>query len=109
MQPYFYNAECIAVTDGDTVSVNIDVGFGFNTTQKLRFIGIDTPERNDKGYYEAAQFTKEKILGKKILINSLKKDAFGRWLANVYFKKDDQYVCLNNELIEQGFAVEYKY
>ncbi|MGZ9868247.1 thermonuclease family protein [Priestia endophytica] len=108
MQPYFYNAECIGVTDGDTCTVKIDVGFGFTTVQKLRFIGINTPERHVEGYEEATQFTKDKILNKKIIINTVEKDAFGRWLASVYYKEEDTYKSLNEELLSTGLAVVYK-
>ncbi|AKO92030.1 hypothetical protein BEH_07905 [Priestia filamentosa] len=108
MQPYFYNAECIGVTDGDTCTVKIDVGFGFSTIQKLRFLGVNTPERHVEGYEEATQFTEDKILNKEIIINTHKKDAFGRWLADIYYKEDDAYRSLNEDLLTNELAVVYK-
>lgn len=108
MQPYFYKAICTRVIDGDTAVVNLDVGFGFKTIQTMRFLEVNTPERYALGYEEATQFTSEKILGKEILINTTEKDAFGRWLANIYYKENDQYVNLNQELINNKLASVYK-
>ena len=42
---YEYNAELDRVVDGDTVDVNIDLGFGiWIRDERVRVMGIDTPE-----------------------------------------------------------------
>ena len=61
MKEFVYNsAYCINVIDGDTIDVDIDVGFDFSTVQRLRLEGIDTPERNEPGYGTAKQFVIDK-------------------------------------------------
>ena len=49
---YVYKAYVRSVYDGDTITVDIDVGFGITlTSQKIRLRGIDTPEVRENGYY----------------------------------------------------------
>ena len=44
---YEYKAKLIKVVDGDTVDVDIDLGFGvWMKKQRIRMYGIDTPENN---------------------------------------------------------------
>lgn len=108
MEPYFYNARCTRVIDGDTAVVDISVGFDFKTEQKIRFLGVNTPERNMSGYKEATNFTTGKILGKDLIINTVEKDVFGRWLAYVYYPENKQMVSLNQQLLDGGYAVVYE-
>ena len=43
--PYEYNATVTEVVDGDTIVIDIDLGFDvIFTNQKVRLLGIDTPE-----------------------------------------------------------------
>ena len=43
--PYEYNAKVTEVVDGDTVVIDIDLGFDVVfTNQKVRLLGVDTPE-----------------------------------------------------------------
>ena len=42
---YKYRVSSLAkVVDGDTIDVNIDLGFDVSTQQRVRLLGIDTPE-----------------------------------------------------------------
>ncbi|USK72664.1 thermonuclease family protein [Peribacillus asahii] len=100
----FLNCICTNVIDGDTLDVEIDVGFDFKTKQRLRLIGVDTPERNTKGYKQATDFTTEKCLNKPVQVTTYKRDAFGRWLSIVEVDGEN----LNNTLIEKGLADVYK-
>ena len=105
MVPYVYKAVCTNVVDGDTIDCVIDVGFHLTTTQRLRLIGIDTPEHDEPGYREATEFTASCILGREIYIETYKTDAFGRYLADVYFydeKGNERH--LNQLLLEKGLA-----
>ena len=44
--PYYYNCTLVRVIDGDTIDVDIDLGFSVTLTkQRVRLAGIDTPER----------------------------------------------------------------
>lgn len=44
------------------------------------------------------------ILNKDIILTTYKADAFGRYLGEVYYEKDGQQVCLNDELLNLGLA-----
>lgn len=94
---------CTNVVDGDTIDVEIDVGFDFKTTQRLRLMGIDTPERGEPGFMEATLFVSDICLNRNIQIRTYKKDSFGRWLADVF----SQEVFLNSLLIQEGLAKPY--
>ena len=42
---YEYNCKVVKIVDGDTVDVDIDLGFGIQLTdERVRIMGIDTPE-----------------------------------------------------------------
>lgn len=99
----FNNCLCINVIDGDTIDVEIDVGFDFKTQQRLRLYGIDTPERNEPGYGEAKQFVIDQVYLEPVQIVTYKKDSFGRWLSTVFINGEN----LNDRLLAEGLAVEY--
>lgn len=80
----YENCKLIRVIDGDTFIVSIDVGFNFNTIQRIRLLGCDMPERKDPGGKEAsAQLEGYLRGGEKLVITTLQQDSFGRWLAQV--------------------------
>jgi len=94
------------VVDGDTVEVKID-----DKKEKVRLIGIDTPETVDPnrpvGCYgkEASDFTKS-LLAKNtsvtLVIDVEPRDKYGRLLAYVYRTQDNLFV--NAELARLGYA-----
>ena len=50
---YEYNARILRVVDGDTVDVDIDLGFGMAyVKQRVRMLGIDTPESRTRDLEE---------------------------------------------------------
>jgi len=95
-----------AVVDGDTITLV--------NGEKLRYIGIDTPEEFDARKpvqcfaKEAAEKNKELVEGKTILfykdINT--KDAYGRWLGYVYLEDG---TFINEKLVKDGYAFAYPY
>lgn len=124
-EPFTYNALVARVVDGDTVDVVIDLGFGAtmgrydrrSTWIRLRLLGADafetslrggtTPEERDKGR-EARVQVKEWMESKWVRVSTRKSkstDAFGRWLAHIYFEDDDGvWHSLADRLILGGFT-----
>lgn len=100
---YQFNAFCTNVVDGDTADLVIDVGFKLTTTQRVRFLSINTPERGQRGYQEAKDFVISKILDKDLVVETYKSDNFGRYLAVITVDG----VNLNNLLLSEGLAVPY--
>ena len=50
---YEYNCKIVKVVDGDTVDVDIDLGFGvWLRDQRIRLYGIDTPESRTSDPFE---------------------------------------------------------
>lgn len=103
------------VVDGDTIDVDIDLGFNISYYQRVRLAGIDTPEsrttdKNEKILGLEVKKRLDEILKKanKIVIRTEKPDStekYGRILGWIFI--DDAKVSVNEDLIKDGFAWEY--
>lgn len=106
---YQYRAEVTEVYDGDTVTVDIDLGFDvWMKDQKLRLYGIDAPEMRGPEKPDGTisrDALRDKILGKQVMLCSYKdeKGKFGRYLATIWLNDLD----VNRWLVEEGYAVPY--
>ena len=107
---YEYNAKVTKVYDGDTITVDFDLGFGIILRkQKIRLLGINAPEvrgeQREDGLKTRDELRK-RILGKKVVIKTSKdkKGKYGRWLGEIWLEDE----CVNDWLIKEGFAEEYK-
>ena len=88
---YEYKVTVDRVIDGDTVDVDIHLGFNvILNKQRIRLMGIDTPESRTRNLEEKARG----LLSK-----------FGRILGVLY--KDDETISINQKMCEEGFAVPY--
>lgn len=84
-----------------------------NNKERIRLIGVDTPEtvhpNKPVEYFgkEASAFTKREIEGRKVRLEYdwEKKDRYGRTLAYVYRVEDGFF--LNAEIIKQGYGHAY--
>ncbi len=92
-------AECIGVTDGDTIIV-----LSGTEQIKIRLEGIDAPERGQDFSNRARQLTSSLVYGKQVQILPKEKDRYGRLVARV--RADGKDVSL--ELIKAGLAWHYK-
>ncbi|MBU0468469.1 MAG: thermonuclease family protein [Candidatus Omnitrophica bacterium] len=114
---YTYCARVIRVVDGDTLDVNIDVGFGIWLHERLRLKSINAPEAMTNAGKYSKQFL-AKYLSKcpNIIIRTSKEGMYGRWLADVFALKNciDPYKIaaegeyLNQTLLDEGLAEVYK-
>ena len=114
---YEYKVNILKVVDGDTVDVDIDLGFGcWLRNERVRIVGIDCPEsrtsaRIEKVFGEAAKQRLTSLLSSEAtLISQISKmgenmkGKFGRILGD--FKTiNDQIV--STTLMEEGHAVAY--
>ena len=114
---YEYRIKVVRVIDGDTVDVDIDLGFGvWLKKERVRLFGIDTPESRTRDKEEK----KFGLLAKEYLKASLKKGTpilrtrkdktgkFGRILGELlYIDNEDSYVNINEKMIEEAQAVAY--
>ena len=93
---YEFEGLCTYVVDGDTIDVE---GIG-----RIRFVGVNTPERGEEGYDSAKEFVKSKCLGKTVHLdvdNKKNKDKYQRTLAVVYTNDNEN---LNQLLLKGGYA-----
>jgi micrococcal nuclease len=90
----------VAITDGDTFKLLKKD----STLIRVRLANIDCPERKQPFSKKAKQFASDAIFGKNIEISVLKKDRYGRFIANVFY---DNKKNLSKELLKAGFAWHY--
>ena len=115
---YEYKCKVVHIVDGDTVDVDIDLGFGvWLKKERIRMFGIDTPESRTRDKVEKLFGLASKEYLKSMLpIGSMqvlkteidrsgedKKGKFGRILGD--FLIDDKKAT--DILIENGYAVAY--
>ena len=113
---YEYKCNIVKIVDGDTVDVDIDLGFGvWMKDERVRIMGIDTPESRTRDKVEmkfglASKAKLKSLLGKtgvlKTQVNKNGEDMkgkFGRILGDfqVGAKMVTQIMC------EEGYAVPY--
>lgn len=111
---YRYNVTVTRIVDGDTVDVDIDLGFGMvYKKQRVRMMGIDTPESRTRDKDEkvrgkmASAYLKEAVdNGDTVVLRTKLSDSrgkFGRVLASVVVDNVD----INEAMIENHLAVAY--
>lgn len=111
---YTFKAFVTNVIDGDTIDVDIDVGFNIKMRHRIRLLGVNTAEMTSKILEEknlaiaAKQYTFNSVLNKEIILTTQKSDAFGRYLGEVFYIKNNEQVSLNKELLSLGLAREFK-
>ena len=92
---YEYRALVRKVYDGDTITVDIDLGFDIILTkQKIRLLGINTPEVRGKERPQgliSRDALRKKIGSKWITIKTQqdKKGKYGRWLGTIYIDNEN--------------------
>ena len=114
---YEYRCKVLKVIDGDTVDIDIDLGFGtWIRNERVRIMGIDTPESRtsndiEKKFGLAAKSRLQELLGETAILKTQvnkkgedMKGKFGRILGN--FATEDGRVCADI-LCEEGHAVTY--
>ena len=108
---YEYKATIRRIVDGDTVDVDIDLGFDcWVRNQRIRLFGIDTPECRTRNKQEKAHGLLAKAYAQKTLklggvyaLRTKEKGKFGRYLGEIKVGR----TTLNKLLIKEGLAVEY--
>ena len=112
---YQYRCQILRVVDGDTVDIDIDLGFGvWMRKQRVRLYGVDTPESRTRDLEEkkfgmmAKKYVKGYLpIGTDQILRTHKdgKGKFGRILGE--FVVEEGMTTLNALLIKNHHAVEY--
>ena len=127
---YEYSCKIVRVVDGDTVDVDIDLGFGmWMHKERIRLHGIDTPESRTRDLVEKkfgleakkmvetympvgstqTLVTVQDKAGKFGRTRQWSRGKFGRILGKfkIYDAKEDRQTTLNEWMIENHYAVAY--
>lgn len=102
---YTYSATITRWIDGDTVKAVLDLGFSITVTETFRIVNINAPEMNTQGGPAAKAFA-ESLLppNSVVLIQTFKKDKYGRWLADFPFLDG---TTLSERMVKNGHVVPY--
>ena len=90
-------AEVVAVIDGDTIDVRLN-----GEVERVRYFGVDTPERGEACYEEATARNEALVAGRVLLLpDARERDRFGRLLRYVF---DEQGRSIDARLIAEGLG-----
>ena len=111
---YTYKAQVARVIDGDTVVMEIDLGFKIFHVMSCRLAGVNAPELNakDEATKAAAVASKNYLMellpvGEWVEIVSRKLDKYGRAVI-VIMPRSNDYAGVNELMIKSGHAVKYE-
>ena len=114
---YEYRCTVVKIIDGDTVDVDIDLGFGvWLKKERIRLYGIDTPESRTRDLEEkkyglaAKEFLTGMLDDKGGVVLKTHKDAegkFGRILGELWRTTNYADKSINEYMIEKRHAVPY--
>lgn len=112
---YCYRAKVTNVYDGDTCTVDIDLGLNtWRHGEKLRLNRINTPElRGDDRLHGllARDYLRKLVLDREVLLQTIsdKKGKFGRYLAEIWLLgKEGKWINVNDTMIASGHASYYQ-
>lgn len=107
---YLYSCSVVSVQDADTITVDINLGFGIIKREIIRLFGINSFELTSKDLKEKALALKAKDListlcvpGRELIIRTYKAEKYGRWLATIILDVQE----LNSRLIDLNLAQPY--
>lgn len=108
---YEYKAKVHRVVDGDTVWLDVDLGFQVHAVLDFRLEGLNTPEvvgaTKVAGLAAKAELERLLSLG-SLRIISTKTEKYGRYLATIFVQPPaGSELNVNQALIDGGFAVVY--
>jgi len=99
----------IKVVDGDTIDVEIDLGFNILTKKRIRLNAINAPESRTRDLVEkkrglAAKDRLKELCGEgELILKSCGIGKYGRVLGEIYTKGAN----INNILLSENHAVQY--
>jgi len=116
-----YEAMVMRIVDGDTIWLDVDLGFKVRMQVDVRLAHIDTPELVNYGLKgvssPAIEYVNQCVPpGAVCVVNIIRAEKYGRWLAEIYYKpgsvdRDEilrSGTNLNDELVKKGFAKAYE-
>lgn len=116
-----YAARIVQVIDGDTLKIDLDLGFRCHLFETIRLAHINTPEIVNYDAGGIVDPAKNYIMqhcppGSMCVVGITRQEKYGRWLADLFFlpgESDPVKILqnartLNGELVMEGFAMPYE-
>lgn len=112
---YLYKAKIVKVIDGDTLVLNIDLGFQVIKEQIIRLAQIDAADIETARGKKAFEYLRD-LAGRleEVVVKTNKVDIYGRYLGEVFYSNEDvnqsqtkifkNGVYLNGELVKKGLV-----
>lgn len=115
-QLYYYRAKVVSVYDGDTMTVDIDLGLHmWIRDEKVRLARINAPEvrgaQREKGL-AARDFLSNLVFGKDIIIETIRdqEEKYGRYLGEIWLKNESgAFTNINDLIVQKGHAIYKEY
>ena len=109
---YDYQCKIVRVVDGDTIDVDIDLGFDtWRCGERIRLYGVDTPECRTRDADEKAagflakEFVEDTLhVGETYTLTTKEKGKFGRYLGVIMLSDK---TSINAALVKEHLAVPY--
>jgi endonuclease YncB( thermonuclease family) len=99
-----YFGKVLKVHDGDTFEILIELGFGVEQMFKVRLDGIDTPELSTTKGKQAAEYVRQLIEGKEVILMDSGPEKYGRARASIQLSDGRD---LTETLIENKIGYSY--
>jgi len=121
---YEYSARVVNVVDGDTLDLDVDVGFRHRMIDRFRLYGINAYEVRGAAERRKGRAAKAALIdligGSAVLLRTHEdsRGKYGRWLADIYlegmgeptvFVSGRRCQHVNEWLVDQGHAIRVEY
>lgn len=108
---FLYRAEVHSVVDGDTLELDIDLGFHVFRRQRIRLASLNCPDvRTTKGR-AAKHFVTEQVLAAPMLVvKTNRADIYGRYVAHVFLGRRGSTIesCFTKGIYLNSLLIEHK-
>jgi len=110
--PYVYRGKLARVIDGDTLELDLDVGFNITIRATVRLELINAPELNTAAGKRAKNYIARKLKGTHLVIETKDPGKYGRYIAKIFYhrtRKDYREILqhgslINDDMIQAGHA-----
>ena len=111
-RPYSYSATVVDIYDGDTFTLEFEIGFSLKFEDVIRLARVDTPELRGEERPEGIKVrnqVEKLILNKRVIALTDEDDRgkYGRLLTEIYYQEGVTWVNLSDYLLRKGMADPY--
>lgn len=110
---YEYSVQIIQVVDGDTLKLDVDLGFHLHLRATFRLARINAPELLSVAGVQAKHYLMAQLSQATAMkIFSQRSEKYGRWLCEFYFQTENskgQWLNLNSLMLSAGHALPYRH